>query len=169
MNNKVILENVRLSFNALFEPEDFDGDENFSYNAKVIIEKDSEADRKITAAFAQAAEEAFGKAKFQGILDKIKGDKAQFAYHEHDEGQMVLSTKRKAKAGPPVIVDRERTRLTADDNKIYAGCYVNIVVRPWAMQGKGKNWVRAALEGVQFVADGEAFGQRTTPDDFPDL
>lgn len=169
MSGKIILSNVRLSFNSLFEPEDFDGDENFSYNAKVIIPKDSEADRLLMEAFEAAAEEAFGKAKYKGILDKIRDDKAQFAYHEYDEGNMVLATKRKAKAGPPVVVDRDRTRLTADDNKVYAGCYVNLAVRPWAMQGKGKYWVRAALEGCQFVEDGEAFGQRTTPDDFPDL
>lgn len=47
-----------------------------------------------------------------------------------------------------------------DDDVIYPGCWVNILIRPWYQDHKkyGKR-VNAGLVAVQFVKDDEAFGQ----------
>jgi len=168
--SNVLLKNVRLSFNSIFEATDFEGDQNFAYNAKIMIEKGSEAEKVIKKALLEAADGAFS-GKGADVIKKVQGDAAQFCLqpHKDDDSLLVLATKRKEKAGRPIVVDVDKSPLTKDDGKPYPGCYVNVLCRPWAMASKGKHWIRCGLEGVQFVKDGEAFGQRTTPDAFPDL
>jgi len=168
--SNIMLKNVRLSFNSIFEASDFEGDQNFAYNAKVLIEKGSEAEKQIKKALLETANDAFG-GKGTEIIKKVQADPAQFCLQpsSQDENMMVLATKRKQKAGRPMVVDIDRSPLTHDDGKPYPGCYVNLLCRPWAMASKGKHWIRCGLEGVQFVKDGEAFGQRVTADAFEDL
>lgn len=168
--SNIKLQNVRLSFNSLFDAEDFEGDGNFAYNAKFIIPKGSDADKAIREGLLAVANEAFA-GKGAETIKKVAGDPAQFCYQPYgDDGEfMVLATKRKAKVGRPVVVDADRTPLTKDDGKPYSGCYVNALVRPWAMASKGKHWIRCGLEGVQFVKDGEAFGSRASASDFDDV
>lgn len=168
--SNIKLQNVRLSFNNLFEAEGFDGNDDLAYNAKFIIEKGSEADKAIRAALLKVADESFS-GKGAEVIKKVSGDKSQFCYQPYgDDGEfMVLASKRKAKAGRPMVVDTNKSPLTEADGKPYSGCYVNALVRPWAMASKGKHWIRCGLEGVQFVKDGEAFGSRARPDDFDDV
>ena len=45
----------------------------------------------------------------------------------------------------------------AEARKIYGGCFVNAVVRPWLQNSDEA--VRCDLMGVQFYSDGEAFGE----------
>ena len=68
----------------------------------------------------------------------------------------------------PMVIDRDKSPLTEDDNKIYAGCYVNAVIELWFQNnGFGKR-VNANLLGVQFLKDGEPFGDNAgaSVDDF---
>ena len=68
----------------------------------------------------------------------------------------------------PMVIDRDKSPLTEDDNKIYAGCYVNAVIELWFQNnGFGKR-VNANLLGVQFLKDGEPFGDNAgaSADDF---
>lgn len=164
----VLLRNCRLSYNALFEAQDFQGNGDFAYSAKLIIPKDSEAAKSISKALLDTANAEFnGKGK--ETIEKVKHDSAQFCLQSYDEENYVLATKRKQKAGRPTVINGDRTPLTQDDGKPYAGCFVNAIVRPWAMAGKGRSWIRCGLEGIQFVKDGEPFSKRVSPDDFDDL
>ena len=54
-----------------------------------------------------------------------------------------------------------------DDDVIYAGCWVNILIRPWWQNSaKWGKRVNAGLTAVQFVRDDEPFGQgRITSED----
>src|SRR5690606_35028412 len=50
------------------------------------------------------------------------------------------------------------------ENMIYGGCYANILIRPWYQDGQkvGKGYgkrINAGIVGVQFVRDGEPFGE----------
>jgi len=59
--------------------------------------------------------------------------------------------------------------LTENDNRIYAGCYVNAIVVLWAQNNNYGKRINANLLGVQFVADGSPFGDGGTSagvDDF---
>jgi len=71
----------------------------------------------------------------------------------------------------PTVLDRDKSPLIAADGRPYAGCYVNAVVEIWAQDNKYGRGLRAALKGVQFVKDGDAFsgGGTASPDDFADL
>jgi hypothetical protein len=65
-------------------------------------------------------------------------------------------------------IRNQRGELITDPKKIadmiYGGCYCNILIRPWYQDGKktgagyGKR-VNAGLVGVQFVRDGDSFGE----------
>lgn len=65
-------------------------------------------------------------------------------------------------------VRNQRGELVIDPTRIadmiYGGCYCNILIRPWYQDGQkvgsgfGKR-VNAGLVGVQFVRDGESFGE----------
>lgn len=65
-------------------------------------------------------------------------------------------------------VRNQRGELILEKDKIadmiYGGCYVNILIRPWYQDGQkvGKGFgkrINAGLIGVQFVRDGESFGE----------
>ena len=56
-------------------------------------------------------------------------------------------------------MDRKKAAVTEEDGVIYSGCYVNAVLGiSGYTYGKVKKGVKAYLNGVQFVADGERFG-----------
>jgi hypothetical protein len=50
-------------------------------------------------------------------------------------------------------------------NVFYGGCYVNILLRPWVQNNQFGKRVNANLLAVQFIKDGEAFGQGRISDD----
>jgi len=164
----VKLRNVRLSFNSIVGAEDYGGNGDFNYNAKVLLPKGSDEAQIIQDALLKTAEEAF-PGKGAEVIKKIQGDNMQYCLSDFDDDHFQLATKRKAKAGRPVVVDQNRKPLTETDGKPYSGCYVTIIVRPWAMGSKGRHWVRCALEGLQFTADGQSFSKRISSADFDDL
>ena len=58
----------------------------------------------------------------------------------------------------PLLVDKDRTPVVEDDGVLYAGCYVNAVVSVYAYDVSGNKGITAALVGIQFSRDGDAFG-----------
>ena len=57
-----------------------------------------------------------------------------------------------------MVINRDKTPITEDDNVVYAGCYVNAIITLWAQNNSYGKRVNAQLDGVQFVRDGEPFG-----------
>lgn len=71
----------------------------------------------------------------------------------------------------PLVINRDRSQLTAADGIPYGGCYVNASIDVWPQDnGFGKR-INAQLKGVQFVKDGDAFSGSApaSPDDFSDV
>jgi hypothetical protein len=68
----------------------------------------------------------------------------------------------------PLVIDRDKTPLTEDDNKMYAGCYVNAIIDLWVQQNSWGKRINANLLGVQFLKDGEPFsdGANASADSF---
>lgn len=170
---KLILPNTRLTFPALFEASDFDGDGNFKFRAGLLIPKGSENDKKIWAAVKQVAKDAWG-AKADSILDSIKHIPNRAGYRDGDlkdsdgyEGCMYLNAANKAR---PRVLDRDKTPLVAADGRPYSGCYVNAVVTVYAYDNKGKG-IGFSLGGIQFLRDGDAFagGGVASEEDFDDI
>ena len=97
--------------------------------------------------------------------DKIcmkDGDSIDYAGYAGTMSLKASSTKR------PIIIDRDKSPLTEDDNKFYAGCYVNASLELWAQNNQFGKRINCNLLGVQFMKDGEPFadGVKGSIDDF---
>lgn len=159
---RVMLNNVRLSFPALFKPEAFQPGDPEKYKATFLIPKGSPLVKKVEAAIlAVLAEKHNGDtAKAAKTLAGIKGNRNKCAWQDGDTYEydgyadmMALTAKSTTR---PTVIDGARQPLTAEDGKPYAGCYVNASVDVYAYDNKGLG-VSASLRGVQFVRDGDAF------------
>jgi hypothetical protein len=161
---KINLKNVRLSFPSLFQKATFNG-EATKFEATLLLNKDSQAD----------AIKAIKAAINSKIKDDLKGAKLgadKICFKDGDEidydgyaGHMSIKA---SNAKRPMVIDRDKSPLTEDDGRPYAGCYVNAVIELWAQNnGYGKR-INASLLGVQFFKDGETFGDGVSAsvDDF---
>jgi hypothetical protein len=57
-----------------------------------------------------------------------------------------------------LVINRDKSPIAEGDNVVYAGCYVNGIVSLWAQNNQYGKRINAQLDGVQFVRDGEPFG-----------
>jgi hypothetical protein len=163
---KIKLNNVRLSFPNLFRKAVFSGEET-KYEATFLLDKVKHADliKEIHAAIAACTKE-----KWQGKIKSLPADKLCLKDGDNVEyagyaGSMSFKAANKTR---PMCVDRDRSPITEDDNKFYAGCYVNGIVELWAQDNSYGKRINANLLGVQFLKDGEPFadGGKASADDF---
>lgn len=174
---KVVIKDVRLAFANIFDAKSVNGGEA-SFSAAFPIAPGSENAKACTAALEAVAKEKWG-AKAADILKKLRDD-GRVAFKtkplSDSEGQAYdgfagmhsLNASNKAR---PLIIDRQKQPLTAQDGRPYSGCYVNVTVDFWAQDNQWGKRVNATLTGVQFVRDGDAFGsgRAASVDDFEDL
>lgn len=161
---KIKLDNVRISFPSLFRKAVFNGDETKFEGTFLISKKDGKS--KIDE--IEAAIKALLKEELKGTKlppDKIcfkDGDNIEYAGYAGNMSIKASSTKR------PIIIDRDKSPLTEDDNRIYAGCRVNAVIELWAQNNNYGKRINANLLGVQFLKDDEPFadGVKGSVDDF---
>lgn len=167
---QLVLKNVRLSFPHLFTPTKSTEDGALKYRAAFLMDP-STAQGRININAIEAEVARVKTDKWKDKADKIKLKEDRMAYVAGDdcvgadsgevyvgyEGMMVLKT---ANSKRPQVVDGSRTPITEEDDKIYAGCYVNAVVSLYAINdvAKGGNGIFATVEAVQFSKHGEAFG-----------
>lgn len=155
---EIRLENVRLSYEAIFKPKKFggasgDGEDEPAYQGSFIFEKkDPQVDKCWEIIDGLLDEE------FNGKPPKLKDDKFALR-NDKDEpeyaGRWYVAARNKKR---PKVIDRNKEPLYAEDGKPYSGCYVNAIVRFWVQNNKWGKRVNASLEAVQFRKDGEAFG-----------
>lgn len=170
---KIILRKVRIAFPNLFEPKTVNGEGVPAYSACFIIDgSDAEQVERVKLAM-----KAVGEAKWQSkwpLVHKELSAKDRLAMHEgatkaaYDgfDGNFFISARTSNKK--PVIVDRDASPLSMLDGKIYAGCFVNASIDLWAQDNNYGKRINAALRGVQFVKEGQPFGDASTSaaDDF---
>lgn len=162
--SQIKLKNVRLSFPSLFRKATFKGVEG-KYEATFLLNKDEHAD---TIAEIQNAIKAKITEDLKGAkltADKIclkDGDDIEYDGYENHFSIKASNSKR------PLVIDRDRTPLTEDDSKLYAGCYVNAIIELWSQNNDFGKRINANLLGVQFYKDGEPFGDgvNAKSDDF---
>lgn len=179
---EVILKNVRCSFPKYWTPEAATADGKKKYGGSFLIDPNTaDGKRNIKACNAAIQDVADENRVWKGKIPKIR-DPKRMAFIEGDEcvsattgepyngyeGMWVVKASN-AKRFP--VVDADKTPLTEEDGKPYAGCFVNAVVRFYAVtdKEKGGHGLFASLEAVQFKKDGEAFGaEPVDPDDYFD-
>ena len=158
--SKIILKNVRVSFPSLFKKGSFNGEET-KYEATFLLNKEEHAD-SIAEIKAQIAD--LVKVNLKGA--KVPADK--LCLRDGDEVEydgyagcysIKCSTKKR-----PIVIDRDRSPLTEDDNKPYGGCYVNASIDLWVQNNAYGKRVNSTLLAVQFAKDGEPFADGSTGD-----
>jgi hypothetical protein len=161
---KIKLNDVRLSFPSLFRKSVYNGEET-KHEATFLLDKKKHADKikEIEAAIASAIKESLKGAKLGG--DKIclkDGDDFEYAGYAGNMSIKASNSKR------PLVIDRDKSPLTEDDNRIYAGCRVNAIIELWAQNNNYGKRINANLLAVQFFKDDEPFadGVKASVDDF---
>ncbi len=171
---KVKLPNTRLAFPALFKAQTVNGEGEPAYSAAFLIPKGDKLIKEIEAAIEAVATEKWG-AKAAVNLKAAKAanktclqDGDMKASYAGFDGHMYISARSKTR---PTVVDRDRTPLSEDDGKVFAGCYVNGIIDIWAMDNAYGKRICAALSGVQYYKTGEAFGGSApvSTDEFEEL
>jgi hypothetical protein len=157
---KVKLSNVRLAFPQLWEAKAVNGEGKPAFSATFILEPGHPAIAEIKKAMQQVAVEKWADkageiAKQLQAADKIalhNGDaKSQY---QGFAGNLYVSARNVEK---PLVIDANKSPLSAADGRPYAGCYVNAVVDIWAQSNQFGKRINASLSGVQFYADGDRF------------
>lgn len=154
----VRLRGVRLSFPSLYKPRAFQEGGDAKYSSTFIMPK--KGDPEENATFCDQGVKEVIKMAFKGRnpgADKLcyrDGATKEDIDGYGDEVMFISSNS--AKKVP--VVDRDLTPLGEEDGKPYAGCYVNATVRLWAQDNKYGKRVNAQLRAVQFIRDGEPFG-----------
>jgi len=164
---KVLLKNVRLSFPSLFKTEQYAGEDTEKYAATFLIPK---SDTKTVASIEQACKAALVEKYGEGKVPKgfklplVDGDDKEYQGYA-DHVCIKANTKKR-----PTLVNRDKTPIVEEDGILYGGCYVNASIDVWVMDNSYGKKVLASLNAIQFVKDGEAFGNKSDAlDDFEDL
>lgn len=172
--NIVSLSNVRISFPHLAAPSAFKEGDTPKFSAIFLLPPDHPGVVAFQKAIAFVAQEKW-KEKASGAMEVLKSDRKirpfsrgeehvdakSLAVRPGYEGMFVISARNQSR--PQIYkadghkVDPENTmEIRAAAEKIYGGCYVNAVVKPYAYkEGIG---MACELLGVQFFKDGDAFG-----------
>lgn len=167
---RLMLNNVRLSFPALFTAEPFKPGDEAKFKATFLIEAGSPQAKKVDAVILAILKEKFSApGKAEAVLKQIRNNPNKFCWQDGStksydgyEGMMALSAKAKTR---PTVVAQDRSPLAEEDGKPYPGCYVNASVDLFVYDNSGVG-VSASLRGVQFVADGDSFsGSRPADSD----
>jgi len=142
------------------------GEDTGKYAATFLIPK---SDTKTVTAIEQACKaalvEKYGASIPKGFkMPLVDGDEKEYQGYE---GQMTIKATTKKR---PTLVNRDKTPIVEEDGILYGGCYVNASIDIWIMDNQYGKKVLASLNAIQFVKDGEAFGNASNgADDFEDL
>ena len=176
MSKKIMLRNVRLSYEHIFTPTKFDENQEAKYSATFIIPKNHADLPSVKRAFFEAGQETFATDFVKpGVWPRGYTCSLKDADVDTDANGMVLAEKNPAYEGcyiveanstrRPIVVDRRKAAVTEDDGVIYSGCYVNAsLAAAGYTYGKVKKGIKCYLNGVQFVKDGERFGSDASND-----
>lgn len=171
---KIALSNVRLAFPQLFEAKTVNGEGEPAFSATFLMEPGHPAAKTLRAAFETVGKDKWG-AKWPTVKKEIEakdrlclhdgGTKADYAGFE---GNLFVSARNKTR---PLVIDRDKSPLTAQDGRPYAGCYVNASIELWCQDNNYGKRINASLRGVQFYKDGDAFagGGAASEDEFEEI
>lgn len=176
MSNRITVKNVRLSYEHIFTPTAFDDNSEPKYSATLIIAKDHPQLAELKKRFTEAGRETFGSAfKTAGGWPTGYTCALRDADVERNNDGVLLSEANPEYKGcyiinansskRPVVLNRDKSAITEDDEIIYSGCYINASIGiAGYTYGKVKKGVKAYLNGVQFKADGERFAADAADD-----
>lgn len=174
---------ARCSFPNIVDPQskvNDKGETQISYNCDLIFAPNDPGFQKFMQTYATMAQEKW-KENAQGAMQRIQSDRKTRCYGDGSEkvsaktfqihpgyvGNVFISAR--SPRQPQIIdvdgkpVDPSNTmQIRAVASKIYGGCIVNAVIKPWLQQNTAGIGVRCDIVAIQFAQDGESFGAGPT-------
>jgi hypothetical protein len=182
MSDVIVLSKVRIAFPHIKEPQTAKESGRIMYNAVFIVAPD---DAGYTQFMQKVGEIALAKwkEKTPDVMNIINADATKRCYADGNTkinqttfkvydgyaGNVVISANNK---NAPQLFDANGKQVDPNNTmtykeeagKIYGGCYVNAVLKPWIQQNVHGVGIRCDLVAIQFAADGESFGGSAEPD-----
>lgn len=172
VDGRFLLKGVRLSFPFLFKPDVQTNDagvETKSHRAALLLPKSTH--KNVAIKIKKVIDALIGEEFGDGTRippDRLflrDGDQSDVEDHH---GHYVVSVRETRR---PTLVDRDRGPVTEDDELLYSGAWVNVVIRPWAQNGKsmkkknkyGKR-INCGFDLVQFVTHDDPLAGGGRPD-----
>lgn len=173
---KLMIQNARVSFaNGLYKASAFEAGQAEKFGADFILTDKTtvlevRADGTKVKTTLKAAELAVANEAWKGkgasMLEDLEASKKAYRngnkrknkngeVYEGYEGNWYITAKNTQR---PTLLDKARQPVTEEDGIIYSGCFVNVSIDLYANTKPATKGVFAALKGVQFAGDGEAFG-----------
>ena len=171
---KVTTGKVRLSYANIWKARAINEGDEPKYSVSIIIPKtDKSTISKIAAAIKAAKTE--GKEKLinkQGVMpEAIKVPLRDGDTDETKAGDPAYANSYFLNCSSrqrPKIVDRNCEAIL-DEEAVYSGCYARVSLNFYAFNTNGNKGIAAGLGNIQFLADGEALGGSSRPEeDFAD-
>lgn len=179
-NKLILLENVRLSFPAIGhmkENEDDNGKKTKKYAGVPMLLKDTHKAAK--DAFVGIMNELMEKnevkipPEYRCIKNGDESDREEYAGHwiisaSESRRPTARDARGKLILDPEQVTDGEEVEALLDriDETFFAGCYVNVLLRPWYFNGTAKGATKkfpkricCGLSAIQFFKKGEPFSQ----------
>ena len=172
------LVNVRLAFPSLFHAKSFAGEDGKqstpAYQATFLLQANDKQVAGLKAAMKTLAVEKWG-AKGEAVFKTLEAQDKLCLHNGDNKADMdgfagcwFVSSRAPTK---PLVIDRDRSPLTAESGRPYGGCYVDARIDVYCQDNKFGKRINASLKGVQFRRDGDAFagGAPAKEGDFDDL
>lgn len=180
LSRVVTFTNVRLSFPNLVSPQVTkapDGSDRISYNAAFLMLPNDPNFAKFMVVVNQMAAEKW-KDQAPLVMNHIQRDTKGRCYAQGEEkvnsktlkpydgyeGHIVISAGNKHM---PQMIDAHGAPVPAENTmacqaiarKLYAGCRVNVALKPWLQENTHGRAVRCEVVAIQFHADDKPFGE----------
>ena len=153
---KITLTNVRLSFPALFKGRAFEEGDDPKYEATALMGKESNQTKKLGKIIKDMIEGSFDAKDRKKVQSCFKDGSVKEDTDGYSDEIMFIKASSKKR---PTVVDRDLAPVTEEDGVIFGGCYVNMAIRLWVQDNKWGKRINAELLGMQFVKEGESFGE----------
>lgn len=152
---QVKLNNVILSYPALFTPDEFGGQKN--YKTDCLISKTNPQFKELMADIMLILDNDLGL-KWDDLKHKpVKEFDWERVEREDLKGYASIRTKSSASRQRPRVVDTQLLPIT-DESEIYGGCVANVNVSVGCYENQFGKGVTIILNAVQKVKDGTPMG-----------
>lgn len=159
-DTNMVIKNVRLSYEHVFEPWAKEEGKPKKFSAVALIPKDTHAEE------VKKLQEMMTNLQKTELKQRVAADKlcitdGDLSGKDEYAGMWVLKTSEKLR---PTVLDRDgRTPIVASDDKVYSGCFINLMFRFWVQNNQHGKRINANLVGVQFKDHGEKFSNVQRP------
>lgn len=169
-DGSILIKNVIASFPHLAEPyakrgpgqsdEEFEASKKYSITGMLNSETHSDAIEMISGLCKKLASDADVKVGKSNYFIKDGDDSGRDEY----EGFHTVNARDAAR---PNCWSRSNVKMDKSEvrEKFYAGCVINLMLKPWVQDNSFGKRVNANLVAVQFVQDGERIGEGRVSDE----